>query len=995
MHRLGMFVLIRLVSMELRTPRLVGPYAPCVGNLEVYHRGQWNSVCSSRWDSAAGQVVCKQIGCDSYHTTSANSIPQETGPVLLDKIQCKGTESSLSECTLSPSGQQTCETGMSVVIFCKVEQNVILEDGGSPCAGRVQARNFGTWIIICGRTWDMNDARVVCKYLGCGDAVSASGNSQFGSGIWLMLNYEVGCNGSEEDPWKCELKQLAHSNCSRETEGAGVICSDHKQPRLVGGTDRCSGRLEIQKGETWGTVCDSHWDSLDASVVCASLKCGEVISVFSGAQFGEGSGPIWQDVYECQGNETILWSCPTTQTNRKNCTHRHDVSIICSGQRRPRLVGGSDTCSGRVEIMFEDTWNTVCDTYWDLQDAAVVCNQLGCGAVISSPGGAYFGEGNGPIWNYIHVCIGNELHLTDCSIASWGNHQCTHRNDASVICSDEDWQLRLANGESICEGRVEVYYDGVWRRVIDTEWNLNEAEVVCRQLKCGSAINIYNHSKFGKGTGPTWITNVRCNGTEPFLRNCSFRKTEQSPFVDDVGVVCSDHFQIRLVDGGSRCAGRVELYYNGSWGTVCDDSWDLADAQVVCNQLKCGQALNATVSSWFGPGVGPIWLDNVNCNMKDSVLWECLVGQWSESDCNHKEDAGVICSDHRAVRLQDGANPCQGRVEVYYNRTWGTVCADSFGKAAADVVCQQLSCGSAQSVESANTFGSGSGQIWLDDVNCRLHDTLLWQCPSSPWGQHNCDHKEDVGVICSELGPRKTRNEGDTKNRKTEPVSENFELRLAAGFNNCSGRVEILFNGTWGTICDDSWDKQDAAVVCRQLNCGHPMLALEEVLLEGGNGTIWIDEVKCKGSELFLWDCQLSIMGDRDCEHKEDVKLICSGHQKSTASFNQQRPPIFFIPCIFVILLIAVSLALAAELQRSYQKDNRRTQYSPGSFSGPVYEEIEIHNVGASPDLHSNSSLNKLEYYTDSELHQDDDIRMQNSFTSFDAEFGREYEDVQ
>ncbi|XP_059506820.1 deleted in malignant brain tumors 1 protein [Stegostoma tigrinum] len=727
---------------ELRPPRLVGQYAPCIGNLEVYHRGQWKSVCSSRWDSAAGKVVCKQTGCDSYHTTSENPIPQETGPVLLDKIQCKGTESSLSECTFSPSGQQKCETGMSVVIFCKVKQNVFLEDGGSPCAGRVQARSFGSWIIICGRMWDMNDARVVCKYLGCGDAVSASGNSQFGGGIWLVLNYEVGCNGSEEDPWKCELKQLAHSNCSGETEGAGVICSG------------------------------------------------------------------------------------------------------------------------------------------------------------------------------------------------------------------EDWQLRLANGESICEGRVEVYYDGVWRRVVDTEWNLNEAEVVCRQLKCGSAINIYNHLKFGKGTGPTWISNVGCNGSEPFLRNCSFRKIEQSPFVDDVGVVCSDNIQIRLVDGGSRCAGRVELYYNGSWGTVCDDSWDLADAQVVCNQLKCGQALNATVSSWFGPGVGPIWLDNVDCNMKDSVLWECLLGQWNKSDCNHKEDAGVICSDHRAVRLQDGVNPCQGRVEVYYNRTWGTVCADSFGKKEAEVVCQQLSCGSAQSVESAITFGSGSGQIWLDDVNCRLHDTLLWQCPSSPWGQHNCGHKEDVGVICS-------------------------ELRLAAGFNNCSGRVEIFFNGTWGTICDDSWDKQDAAVVCRQLNCGHPMLALEEVLLDGGNGTIWIDEVKCKGSELFLWDCRLSIMGDRGCQHKEDVKLICSGHQKFTESFNQQRSSVFFIPCILVILLIAVSLALAAELLRSFQKDSRRTQCSLKNFSDPVYEEIEIHNTGASPDLHSSSSLNKLEYYTDSELHQDDDIHVQ------------------
>ncbi|XP_060690400.1 deleted in malignant brain tumors 1 protein-like [Hemiscyllium ocellatum] len=537
-----------------------------------------------------------------------------------------------------------------------------------------------------------------------------------------------------------------------------------------------------------------------------------------------------------------------------------------------------------------------------------------------------------------------------------------HCNNSSKLIG-EDWQLRLANGQSICEGRVEVYYDGVWGRVIDAQWNFNEAEVVCRQLKCGSAISTYNHLKFGKGSGPTWISNVRCNGSEPSLWNCSFTKSEQSSIGDDVGVMCSDHIQIRLVDGGSDCAGRVELYYNGSWGTACDDSWDLAHAQVVCNQLKCGQALNATVSGWFGPGVGPVWLD---CGLNDSVLWECLVEPWSESDCNHKEDAGVICSDHRAVRLQDGANPCQGRVEVFYNGTWGTVCSDSFDMEDAEVVCKQLSCGSAQSVDADVTFGSGSGPIWLDDVNCRLHDMFLWQCPSSPWGEHDCDHQEDVGVVCSELSPRKIRNEGDMKNSKTQLASEKFELRLAAGFNNCSGRVEVFTNGTWGTVCDDSWDRKDADVICRQLNCGHPVSAPEEMLFERGNGTIWIDEIKCKGS-----------------------------HQEFTMPFNQQRIPLFIIPCVFIILLIAVSIALAAELQRSFQKGYGKTQYPARSFPEPAYEEIEIHNLGTGPDIQSNSSLNKLEYYTGSELHEGDDTHLQDSFASFGTEFEREYDDIQ
>ncbi|GCB70791.1 hypothetical protein scyTo_0001370 [Scyliorhinus torazame] len=407
--------------------------------------------------------------------------------------------------------------------------------------------------------------------------------------------------------------------------------------------------------------------------------------------------------------------------------------------------------------------------------------------------------------------------------------------------------MRLVNGESVCDGRVEVYYGGVWGRVIDTQWNFKDADVVCRQLNCGYAIRTYNHLKFGKGTGPVWMSNVRCNGSELSLWNCTFTQATKLSVADDVGVVCSDHVQVRLVDGESRCAGRVELYYNGDWGSVCDDSWDLADAHVVCNQLKCGEALNATVSGWFGPGEGPIWLDNINCTANESALWECPAGSLGESDCNHKEDAGVICSEHRAVRLQNGPNPCQGRVEVFYNATWGTVCADSFGIQDAEVVCKQLSCGSARSVDREVTFGRGTGPIWLDDVDCRLHESLLWQCPSSPWGQHNCKHKEDIGVICSEMNPIKIRYGGSAKKSNMAAVSEDF------------------------------------------------------------------------------------------------------GHVQYEVPFNKRRLFVFIIPCIFLALFIANSIALVIELQRSFQKDQTKRQHSATGFPEPVYEEIDIDEIGPAP----------------------------------------------
>ena len=101
---------------------------------------------------------------------------------------------------------------------------------------------------------------------------------------------------------------------------------------------------------------------------------------------------------------------------------------------------------------------------------------------------------------------------------------------------------------------------------------------------------------------------------------------------------------VRLVNGSTEYEGRVEVHYNGVWGTVCDDFWDLNDAEVVCNELGYGKAIAATLRAFYGQGSGQIWLDNVNCVGTEPAIENCSYFGWGFHNCIHQEDAGVKCS---------------------------------------------------------------------------------------------------------------------------------------------------------------------------------------------------------------------------------------------------------------------------------------------------------------------------------------------------------------
>ena len=112
----------------------------------------------------------------------------------------------------------------------------------------------------------------------------------------------------------------------------------------------------------------------------------------------------------------------------------------------------------------------------------------------------------------------------------------------------------------------------------------------------------------------------------------------------DIGIT------VRLVGGSSYNEGRVEVNYNGEWGTVCDDGWSGNDARVVCRQLGFGSSGTPYSRAYFGRGPGPIWLDYVVCTGTESTLASCgHLGVGIIRSCSHSEDAGVRCYGTRGI----------------------------------------------------------------------------------------------------------------------------------------------------------------------------------------------------------------------------------------------------------------------------------------------------------------------------------------------------------
>lgn len=621
--------------------------------------------------------------------------------------------------------------------------------------------------------------------------------------------------------------------------------------RLVDGTADFNGRVEVYYNNTWGTICGHNFDRVDADFICKKLGFEHGVSeIRRNAFFGQGSGPIWLDNLECHEYTTNIASCRSQDWGEHdNCDHTQDVGLICKADGTVRLInqGRNHPNAGRVEVFHDDSWGTIGDNGFDIYAANLICHLLGLdGADKFHHDADPFGEGSGIVWLDNLRCTAYTTNLDSCRSEDWGCADCDHSNDTGVTCV-ANGSIRLVDGTtpSRSSGRVEVYNEGKWGTICDNSFDIDAGNTVCKALGfSGGAAQVHSGaSPFGPGTGdilfdelwcPTNAGDINSKSRYPYviadIADCEWRRSADIASCtndQDAGVTCVEDGVFKLAEGnpGTEPEGRVEVFYSGRWGTVCDDFFGSDEANMVCRSLGYDGSSKVYQRAHFGQGSHRIWLTRLECQLDAASLDDkdpdtdeplCEHDDWGDTTCTHKEDVGIQC--YTTGKNNQGLMPIP-------------------------------------------TLQRSTGSKWMQGRLGNRNPSSVPRRPMRRRADSSATDESDTDVSDADL----------------EGTKPDGALRLENGRGRKGrGRVEVSYGGTWGTICDDSFGLYEAHVICRELGFTGAVEAHSEAYFGEGSGPILLDDLACSEESRDLSSCMKLDWGRHNCAHSEDAGVTCA-----------------------------------------------------------------------------------------------------------------------
>ncbi|KAK7116610.1 hypothetical protein V1264_002264 [Littorina saxatilis] len=835
-------------------------------------------ICSDGWDDKDAQVFCSELGFQfgtayEHFAYSYYSYYAGNGPYWTSNVNCKGNETRLRDCSLTVGRVSGCQSNKAAGVLCTNTRGVYFRLSGSDSdlKGRVEVSVDGVWGTICRSYFHNYEAHAVCRYLGYTEGQTDWSTTQYPNPPSKIYQANLQCRGNESSLEDCPhagWKAASSSYCLSHTKDAKVVCFDDVR---IGGSYNSNikqGPVQFYRNGTWYNLCDSGFDDVTAKRVCQDLEFVDGKAVCCSAY---GSTSYYVRAFDTHLNYTM--QCTGSERSSSDCvkpgtcdTGRY-ASVVCFGSNdyvdestyKFDFLDPSKT-SGVVAVTHMNVTGRVCNSNWDDADAQVLCNTkghlFGIGYHYSQYNYASFSS-RGPFWASSFNCTGNETRLQDCPYSDrlhLGN--CSKADLAGAVCfNDSGIQYRInQTGLSTGIGRVEISVGGVWGTVCSRFWDDRDARVLCRNQGFHDGYSIRN--TFGTmGSGPIWLSGLRCNGSESTLHKCPHSGFNNEPVESGYySYGCSSHYNdayvacvknMKLNTGYGAQMGGVMVYYKNQWTLVCDTGLTSADAHVMCRSLGYRVYSNGHFipGSAFGAIDASIGITYYTCTGTERDITDC--GFTPSSYCSSNNYASIVCSDTpfvdaaKRVRLlrDDPSDDRHGYVQYQQGGVWGGVCAATFDANAANVTCRQLGFYGGVLYRPYTTTNM---PILTSNLKCKGTEGSLDDCPpttvpDSAW----CDYYAPrAGVLCYNA------TDGGISYRLTGDDSVSTR-----------GRLEMKYMGQYGIICALWFDNNDARVACNSLGYADGMAVSGTRYATNAGEAVWMYQVNCVGNESSIVQC--------------------------------------------------------------------------------------------------------------------------------------------
>ena len=409
--------------------RLAGGSSALEGRVEVYNSGQWGTVCDDSWDATDATVACRQLGYHSGTAFGQARFGRGSGPIWMDEVQCTGSEGRLIDCPYA--SRHNCAHGEDAGVRCTAH--------GAPefTTAAAQSVAENTRAVVELAASDPNDDPVTFAITGGADQARFTL-----TGGWLTFvtapDYEAPADTDGDNVYEVTV-QAADGNGGTDSLTLRVTVTDvaNDTPPPPNRAPAFTTKAAQSVAENTTAVVTLAANDADDDPVTFTITGGADQARFSlsGASLAFGTAPDYES--PADADEDNVYEVTVQASDERGGTASLALEVTVTDATEPsagdlRLVGGSSTREGRVEVYNSGQWGTVCDDFWDDTDATVACKQLGHNSG-TAHGDAKFGRGSGPIWMDNVACTGSESRLIDCPHAS--RHNCLHSEDAGVTCT--------------------------------------------------------------------------------------------------------------------------------------------------------------------------------------------------------------------------------------------------------------------------------------------------------------------------------------------------------------------------------------------------------------------------------------------------------------------------------------------------------------------------------------------------------------------------------